>query len=192
MKCLLCSASFNNDKRFIEHYIEYHNINQANKFFQKPFQQNSSIFYKCFQYSDFLSTESFRFKHNFLKYFNNGQNIPFEDKPLEIIRTGYITSYEISVNKNRDYYYFEDVKQVIADLLRNVHSRFKTKRQILLKCWFLIENIQQPVQKSLRPIVNTRYWTIEPFETAYFNDYTFYSLKENLLKRVIVNGMSGS
>ena len=41
-------------------------------------------------------------------------------------------------------------------------------------------------------VVNTRYWTTERFKTNYFNDYIFYSLRENILKRVIVNGMSGS
>ena len=76
-----------------------------------------------------------------MKHFNNRQNIPFEDQPLEILRTGHITSYEIFVNKNRDYYHFEDIKQVVVDLLRKVHLRSKTKRQVLLKCWFLIENI---------------------------------------------------
>ena len=46
------------------------------------------------------------------------------------------------------------------------------------------------MQENLRPIVNTRYWTTEPFKTTYFNDYVFYSLRENILKRV--NEMSES
>ena len=101
-------------------------------------------------------------------------------------------SYEISINKYRDYYNFEGTDQVVDDFLRNVRSRFKPKGQELLKCGFLIENIQQSVQENLRPIVNTRYCTNEPFKTTYFNYYMFYSLRENILKRVIVNGMSGS
>ena len=63
---------------------------------------------------------------------------------------------------------------------------------MLLKYGFLIENIQQPVQENLRRIANTSYWTTEPFRTTYFYDYIFYSLRENILKRVILNGMSGS
>ena len=64
------------------------------------------------------------------------------------------------------------------------------KDEVLLKCGFLIENIQQPVQENIRPIVNTSYWTTEPFRTTYFYDHIFYSLRENILKRVILNGMS--
>ena len=158
MKCLLCSASFSNDQKLIEHYFQYHKIDQDNKFFQKLFQpsKKGSIFRKCRQCGDFLSTESFKVKHDFLKHYDDEQNVPFEDKPLEIIRTGNITSYEISVNKYRDYYNFQDTEQVVDDLLRNVRSRFKLKGQLLLKCGFLIENIQQSVQDYLRPIVNTR------------------------------------
>ena len=43
MKCLLCSASFNNDEKLIEHYIEYHKINQGKKFFQKHFQPSKKV-----------------------------------------------------------------------------------------------------------------------------------------------------
>ena len=149
MKCLLCSASFNNDQKLIEHYIEYHKIDQDNKYFQKLFQPNKkgSIFRKCLQYGDFLSTESLRVKHGFLKHYDDGQTVPFEDKPIEIIRTSNMMSYEISVNKYRDYYNFEDAELVVDNFLRNVRSRFKPKGQALLKS----------VQENLRPIVNTRY-----------------------------------
>ena len=122
MKCLLCSASFNNYEKLIEHYIEYHNSNQDNKFFQKLFQprKKASIFRKCLRCGDFLSTESFKVSHDFWKHYYDGQNIPFENKLLQIIRTGNITSYEISVNKYHDYYNFEDTDQIVDDFLRNV------------------------------------------------------------------------
>ena len=165
----MCSASFNNGEKLREHYIEYHKIDKDNKFFQKLFQpsKKGSIFRKCFRCGDYLSTKDFKVKHDFLKHYDDGQSIPFEDKPVEIKKTGTITSYKISVNKY-------------------------TKGEMLLKYGFLIQNIQQSVQENLRPIVNTTYWTTKPFKTTYFNDYIFYSLRKNILKRVIVNGMSGS
>ena len=42
------------------------------------------------------------------------------------------------------------------------------------------------------PIISCRYWSTEPYRTRCFHDYVFFSLKENIEKRVIVNGMSGS
>ena len=34
MKCLLCSASFNNGERLREHYIGYHKIDKVTSFFK--------------------------------------------------------------------------------------------------------------------------------------------------------------
>ena len=194
MKWLLCSASFNSDENLIEHCIDYHKIDKDNKFFQMLFQpsKKGSIFHKCLRCGDFLSIENFKLKHDFPKHYHHGENIPFEDKPLEIMRTNNITKYEVSVNTHSDYYNFEDAEQVVDDFLRNVRSKFKPRGDVLLTCGFLIENIQQFLQDNLVPVVNTRYWINEPFKTKYFNDYVFYSLRENILKRVIVNGMSGS
>ena len=194
MKRLLCSAGFNNGEKLREHYIEYNKIDKDNKFFQKLFQpgKKSSIFCKCYRCGDFLSTEDSKIKHNFWKHYDDGQNVPLEDKPVEIKKTDSITGYEISVNKYRDYYNFENAEQFVDDFLRNVRSRFQPEGEVLIKCGFLIENIQPSVQENLRAIFNIRYWTTEPFKTRYFNDYIFYGLRENILKRVIVNGMSGS
>ena len=58
-----------------------------------------------------------------------------------MMKTGAITSYEISVNKYRDCYNFENVEQVVDDFLRNIRSKFRPKGKVLLKCRFLIENI---------------------------------------------------
>ena len=124
---------------------------KTTSFFKNFFNpaKKASIFRKCLRCGDFLLTEGFKVSHDFWKHYYDGQNIPFENKPLEIIRTGNITSYEISVNKYHDYYNFEDTVQIVDDFLRNVRSRFKPKSQELLKCGFLTENIQQSVQENL-------------------------------------------
>ena len=44
----------------------------------------------------------------------------------------------------------------------------------------------------MQPLINTRYWTAETYDSIYFNDFIFYSLKNDILKRVMVNQMSGS
>ena len=61
-----------------------------------------------------------------------------------------------------------------------------------MKVAFPIENYQRVPQENEAPIINTRYWSTEPYKTKYFNDYVFFSLKENIEKSVIANGMTGS
>ena len=182
------------DERLIEHYLEYHKVDRNNNFFQKLFQpsKKGSFFCMCLRCGGFLSTDSFKVKHEFLKHYVDGQTVPLEDKLLEIIRTRNITKYEITVNNHSDHYDFSNAQQVVDDFLRKVRSKFRPRGDVILKCEFLIENIQPSLYENLIPIFNTRYWSTEPYQTRYFNDYIFYSLKENILKRVIVNGISGS
>ena len=56
----------------------------------------------------------------------------------------------------------------------------------------MIRNTQQSVFENLTPILNIRYWTTDVYKAAYFNDFVFHSLRQNILSKVIVNGMSGS
>ena len=61
-----------------------------------------------------------------------------------------------------------------------------------LKCSFIIENTQNSIHPDLQPLLNTRYWTTETYKSIYFNDFIFYALRQDILKRVIINTMSGS
>ena len=158
MKCLHCSASFASDEKLLEHYFEYHKLDINKKIFQKLFEpsKNGSIFRKFPRCDDFLSTENCKVRHNFLKHYVDGQSISFEDKPLEIVKTGFITKYKISVNKHGDCYDFADAQQVVDDFLRNVRSKFKVQRDVLVKCGFLIENIQPSQHENMVPILSRR------------------------------------
>ena len=116
----------------------------------------------------------------------------FEDKPVDVENTANLLRFEIRVNKHGDYYDFENSEEVVVDSLKNIRSRFKPSSLKLSKCLFVIENIQQSAFENLRAILNTRYWTADVCKATYFNDFVFYGLRQNILSKVIVNGMSGS
>ena len=112
--------------------------------------------------------------------------------PLILKKTANLLKFEITVKKHGEYYDFENSEEVVDDFLKNVHSRFKLSGLKLIKCSFVIENIQQPVFENLTSILNTRYWTTDVYKGACFNDFVFHGLRQNILSKVIVNGMSGS
>ena len=90
------------------------------------------------------------------------------------------------VNKHGEYYDFGNSEEVVDDFLKNIRSRFKLSFLKLIKCSFVIENIQQSVFENLTPILNTRYWTTDVYKTTYFNDFLFHGLRQNILSKVIV------
>ena len=194
MKCLLCFSSFDKDEELIEHYITYHKIDPNNGFFQKLFQsdKNCSVFRKCLKCDDFLTISDFKIKHDFLKHYNKGYHDLFEDKRFDVEKTANLLKFKITVNKHGDYYDFENSGEVVDDFLKNACSRFKPSGLKLIKCLFVIENIQQSAFENLRPILNTRYWTTDVYKATYFNDFVFYGMRQNILSKVIVNDMSGS
>ena len=62
----------------------------------------------------------------------------------------------------------------------------------MFKCSFYIENKENSDTPNLQPSIDTRYWTTETYDGKYFNDFIFSGLRQDILKRVIVNNMSGS
>ena len=71
---------------------------------------------------------------------------------------------EITVNKYGEYYDFTNSEEVVDDFLKNVRSRFKPSGLKLIKCSFVIENIQQSMS-NLTPVLDTRYWTTDVYNT---------------------------
>ena len=84
MNCLLCSSTFENQEDLLGHYIDYHNVDENNWFFQKLFQIKNKTVLKRVRCEEFLTTDKHKSVHNFLKHYDDGKNIPFEDKLIDI------------------------------------------------------------------------------------------------------------
>ena len=112
-----------------------------------------------------------------IKHYNEGQDDLLADKPIDIEKTANLLKFEATVNKHDKYYNFENSEEVVDDFFVDVRSRFKPSGLNLIKCSFVIENIQQSVFENLTPILNTRYWTTDVCKATYFNDFVFYGLR---------------
>ena len=104
-----------------------------------------------------------------------------------------ITIYSIDYTKHQDSYNFFDSEKCVSDFLSNCKYNFKNSGQIkTFKCSFTIQNQQVSPIEDAPPIVNTRYWSTSPYEGVYFNDFIYFSIKGEILNRVILNGLSRS
>ena len=195
MKCLLCSLTFEDEKGLLEHYISFHKIDESNWFFKNLFNiKNSKIKKKCLRCEYFIYDKKAKAEHDFLNHFPEGKVQPFETKPIDI-RTlqNKITIYSIDYSKHKDSYNFFDSEKCVSDFLLNCRYNFKNREQSkTFKCSFTIQNQQKSPIPNAPPSFYSRYWSTSPYDSVFFNDFIFFSLKSEILNRVIQNGLSGS
>ena len=128
MKCLLCSSKFENQNDLLNHYITYHNIQENNCFFKRLFQiKDKAILRQCIRCDEFLTTDKHKAVHNFLKHYEDGKSIPFEEKPIDILKLPALTIYSVEYSKHKDSYNFYNSEVCVDDFLRNVKYRFKSE-----------------------------------------------------------------
>ena len=194
MKCLMCSSQFEDKNKLIDHYISYHNIDKDNFFFKCLLQnlENKPHLKKCIRCDEFIATKKQKTEHDFLKHYDDGKEIPFEEKPIDIIRNKALTIYKIEFKKQNKSYDFNNAEKCVNDFLLNIKHRYQATNKKWFKCSFTIENIQNASSPHLQFLTDNRYWTTETFDAIYFNDFIFFSLKADILKRVIINRLSGS
>ena len=139
MKCLLCSSTFKDQETLLNHYLTYHNIDQNNWFFQKLFQAKNKILLKnCVRCSKFLTTEKYKATHDFLEHYDSGKNIPFEEKPLDILIFPGSTIYSIDFQKHNNFYNFYNSEKCVDDFLKNVKYKFVPTQKIGLSVRFTL------------------------------------------------------
>ena len=193
MKCLLCSSKFEDQQKLIDHYRTYHNIDQNSWFFKKLYVTDNRAFLRnCVCCDQFLTTNKEKATHDFVKHYDAEKEIPFEEKPLDIIELPAVTIYKIEFKRYKNQYSFYNSEKCVDDFLKNVKYRFQVTNKKWFKCSFTIENTQNSIRNDLLPLNNTRYWTTETYDSIYFNGFILHSLRSDILKRVIVNQMLGS
>ena len=70
----------------------------------------------CSRCDKFLVTEKQKAVHNFLKH-ENGKSIPFEEKPLDILKLPALTIYSIEFRKHQNFYDFCNSELCVDDFL---------------------------------------------------------------------------
>ena len=129
MKCLLCSSVFKNQKELLNHYVSNHNVDESNWFFQKLFQtnQNKEFLKNCIRCGQFLTTKK-KVIQDFLNYYNEGKDIPFKEKLLNIIIYPSLLIYQIEYKKHSNSYSFFNSEKCVDEFLQNVKYRFHVYR----------------------------------------------------------------
>ena len=196
MKCLLCKFETENTKEIKRHYINFHNIDENNNYFQRLLVNENDVIVgdRCPKCSEFIPTLKYKKSHNFLKHYENGREDYFEEKPISIIEIGNsIKKYEIKFSEHSEYYDFFNADKLVDDFLTNVRRKIKRSNEyFLIRGGFSIEHFQPTLDNYNEPLKNTRYWSTEPIESKSFNNFVYFNIRESILKRISRNGLTGS
>ena len=201
MQCLLCKYESDNVEKVKEHYIKFHNVDQNNVFFKKLiYQNNEKVIHrrKCNFCNEFVFLR--KAEHDFLKHyergivFGSGNDNGNKKKPVIVTNLGSIKKMEITFKEHSSYYDFYDSVAVVdsfLDQIKDLVPYYET--DMLIRAGFSIENVQEVVSDDYsEPLVQTRYWSTEPFQSKSFNDFISFKIREAILRRVINNQLSGS
>ena len=75
------------------------------------------------------------------------------------------------------------------DFLDSVYARFDPDDQYKIQGYVEIINQQQ---SKFTIAESTRVWLTNPYAARHFNDFVWNSIKSEIVKRIIVNGLTGS
>ena len=191
MKCVLCQAT-DIDKG---HYAEVHHVDENNVFFKKFIDQKQKVVLhrrKCNVCQEFVLSN--KAEHDFVKHYGAGKKSDQISKPLNVVTLGDVKKIEITFKEHSLDYNFYDSAALVDTFLAQVKDLVPRNEynNLLIRAGFSIENIQEALGDYSDPLVQTRYWTTETFESKSFNDFISFKLRESVLKRVIFNNLSGS
>ena len=64
--------------------------------------------------------------------------------------------------------------------------------QVEVQCAFSLTNYQPAQDEFSTEVIDQRSWLTDVYPCTYFNEFVTYSLKQDIFKWVVVNGLTGS
>ena len=87
--------------------------------FKKLFVTNNRAFLRnCLWCDQFLTTKKEKAVHDFIKHYDAGKEVPFEEKSIEIIQLPALTIYKIEFKKYKNQYSFFNSEKCVDDFLK--------------------------------------------------------------------------
>ena len=117
-----------------------------------------------------------------------GGNRGNQKLPVNILIRGLIKYFTISYNQHKNFSNFFE-EQIFDGFLNSVYVKFEPNDQCKIQGYAEIIN-QQQVEFIVTE--STRVWLTNTYTAKYFNDYVRNSIKSEIVKRIIMNGSTGS
>ena len=192
MECLFCyfRSSVSDVK---DHYRNYHLIDSTDGHFLNLFRPDYLEDDKCFECSLRFINSRKKKNHMFLVHYNQkGGARANTNFPLNILKRDSITYYSVNFNKHKIFYNFY-CGDMVDEFLGVVYRTFKPLKNINYKfqAYFEIVN-QQRKSDNQNFLTDNRSCVNNVYRFKYFNEFLRAELKNEITKRIISNGLTGS
>ena len=109
--------------------------------------------------------------------------------PLNILRRGVISYFSINYFQHKYFYNFFDGEKVVDRFLSRFERSLTPDKEVKFQGYDELINYQLSETIELE---SERVWLTDLFAGKYFNEYIRGEIRKNFLKRVIINGITGS
>ena len=192
MKCSICYYGSADTESLKHHYISYHQINSNNYFFKELFQPDNYNIHseRCDECQMQFRNHSQKKNHNFI--FHREQQVGGSTNQqllLNILRRGVITYFSINYYQHRTFYDFFDSEKIVDSFLNTLQRSSVPNKKVKSQGYIELINYEQA---ELIELESKRVWVTDVFTGKYFNQYIRAEIRTNFLKKVIINGATGS
>ena len=108
--------------------------------------------------------------------------------PINVLRRDPIKHFSINYNQHKNFYNFFQ-ESIVDDFLEAVYACFTLDDEYKIQGYPKIINQHQGESTISQ---STRVWMTNVYTAKYFNPYVRGAIKNDIVKRVITNGESGS
>ena len=119
--------------------------------------------------------------HNFLFHRNQQIGGAIKRELVNVLRRGPITYFSINFSQHESFYDFYN-ENVVNNFLNSV-------KDVFVLAYFELKNYQRTETVDLE---NTKVWLTDVFTGRFLNDFIENSIEKEILKRVTINGSTGS
>ena len=107
--------------------------------------------------------------------------------PINVLKRGPITYYSINFNQHKKFYNFFS-SGIVDAFLESVYEIYRPTKENKFQGYAEIVNQQRGEIISK----DKRVWLTNSFNSKHFNDFVRGEIRDEITKRIIVNGQSGS
>ena len=204
MEFLLCylkpkdSLLFERRRCLKEHYKKHHKVDPKNVHFQRLFERDNNNLdgLTCSICRLNFSSNTKKKNHMFLRHYLQSPRQQVggaivDSRHLNILHRGKIIYFSINYNQHKGFYDFFS-SDMVSDFLDNVYKAFKPLPNTKYKFHAFFELVNQQKIDSNQRLFDTRSWFTNVYHFFHFNEFVRQQFNDEILKRIIQNGQTGS